>query len=323
MSQFLVAALYKFVSISDLDELRSRILEVCRAHDVNGTLLLASEGINGTLAGSADGIDVVLDFIKSDTRFADIEVKFAAAQTAPFHRMKVRLKKEIVAMGVKDLDPKQVVGTYVDPHDWNALIQDPEVLVIDTRNDYEVAIGTFKGAKNPGLQSFRAFPDWLREEMKTRDQPKVAMFCTGGIRCEKSTAFLKNEGIDEVFHLKGGILKYLETVPEAESEWEGECFVFDQRVSVTHGLKEGTFTLCWACRNPINKQDRESSEFQDGVSCPHCFSHTTPEQKSSFAERIKQINLARDRGTEHIRDDSTSSASNVRHASPKNVASSD
>ncbi len=323
MSQFLVAALYKFVSISDLDELRSRILEVCRAHDVNGTLLLASEGINGTLAGSADGIDVVLDFIKSDTRFADIEVKFAAAQTAPFHRMKVRLKKEIVAMGVKDLDPKQVVGTYVDPHDWNALIQDPEVLVIDTRNDYEVAIGTFKGAKNPGLQSFRAFPDWLREEMKTRDQPKVAMFCTGGIRCEKSTAFLKNEGIDEVFHLKGGILKYLETVPEAESEWEGECFVFDQRVSVTHGLKEGTFTLCWACRNPINKQDRESSEFQDGVSCPHCFSHTTPEQKSSFAERIKQINLARDRGTEHIRDDSTSSASNARHASPKNVASSD
>jgi UPF0176 protein len=237
--------------------------------------------------------------------------------------MKVRLKKEIVAMGVKDLDPKQVVGTYVDPHDWNALIQDPEVLVIDTRNDYEVAIGTFKGAKNPGLQSFRAFPDWLREEMKTRDQPKVAMFCTGGIRCEKSTAFLKNEGIDEVFHLKGGILKYLETVPEAESEWEGECFVFDQRVSVTHGLKEGTFTLCWACRNPINKQDRESSEFQDGVSCPHCFSHTTPEQKSSFAERIKQINLARDRGTEHIRDDSTSSASNARPASPKNVASSD
>lgn len=323
MPQFLVAALYKFVSLSDTDVLRDRILEVCRTNRVNGTILLAAEGINGTIAGHPDSIDTVLNFIKSDARFAEIEVKFAASQTSPFHRIKVRLKKEIVSMGVEGLDPKQVVGTYVDPHDWNALMQDPDVLVIDTRNDYEVAIGTFKGAKNPGLQSFRAFPDWLREEMKTRDQPKVAMFCTGGIRCEKSTAFLKNEGIDEVFHLKGGILKYLETVPEAESEWEGECFVFDQRVSVTHGLKEGTFTLCWACRNPINEQDRESSEFQDGVSCPHCFLQTTPEQKASFAERIKQINLARDRGAEHIRDDSTSLASSARCASPKNAASSD
>ncbi|MFT7516322.1 MAG: UPF0176 protein [Myxococcota bacterium] len=316
MSPFLVAALYKFVSISDIEELRGRILEACRTNGVNGTILLASEGINGTIAGHPDGIEAVLNFIKSDARFAEIEVKFATAETSPFHRIKVRPKKEIVSMGVEGLDPKQIVGTYVDPHDWNALIQDPDVLVIDTRNDYEVAIGTFKGAKNPGLQSFRAFPDWLREEMKTRDQPKVAMFCTGGIRCEKSTAFLKNEGIEEVFHLKGGILKYLENVPEEESEWEGECFVFDQRVSVTHGLKEGSFTLCWACRNPINKQDRETPEFQDGVSCPHCFSHTTAEQKASFAERIKQINLARDRGTVHIRDDSTVLA-------PDSAASSD
>ena len=302
MGPFFVAAIYKFVYLPDFEDLRNGILSECQGEGVNGTLLLAPEGINGTISGSFQGIHHVLDFLKKDHRFSDLEAKFSEATSSPFNRMKVRLKKEIVTMGVEGLDPNQTVGTYVDPKDWNQLLEDPDVLVVDTRNDYEVAIGTFKGAKNPDLKSFRNFPDWLREEMKIRQQPKVAMFCTGGIRCEKSTAFLKNEGVEEVFHLKGGILKYLELIPEDESQWRGECFVFDQRVSVKHGLAVGSYTLCRACRNPIDELAMESSQFQDGISCPHCFDKSTPKQKASFAERQKQMELARARGEKHLTD---------------------
>jgi UPF0176 protein len=302
MGPFLVAAIYKFVHLPDFENLREGILNECQREGVNGTLLLAPEGINGTISGSSQGIHHVLEFLKKDPRFSDLETKFSETTSSPFNRMKVRLKKEIVTMGVEGLDPNQTVGTYVDPKDWNQLLEDPDVLVVDTRNDYEVAIGTFKGAKNPDLKSFRDFPDWLRKEMKIRHQPKVAMFCTGGIRCEKSTAFLKNEGVEEVFHLKGGILKYLEQVPEDESQWRGECFVFDQRVSVKHGLTVGSYTLCRACRNPIDQLAKESPQFQDGISCPHCFDKSTQKQKASFAERQKQMELARARGEKHLKD---------------------
>ncbi|MCP4862318.1 MAG: rhodanese-related sulfurtransferase [Planctomycetes bacterium] len=292
MTDFLVAALYKFVALPDYQDLRKPLLQACVKNHVKGTLLLATEGINGTIAGPVDGVRKVVEFLRRDPRFLDLEIKQSHAASPPFHRMKVRLKKEIVTMGVPGIDPNQIVGTYVDPESWNALLEDPEVIVIDTRNDYEVAIGTFRGATNPELKTFRDFPDWLRKEFAKRKNPKVAMFCTGGIRCEKSTAFLKEEGVKEVFHLHGGILKYLENVPEDQSLWEGECFVFDQRVSVKHGLEVGSYTLCRACRNPISESDCTTAEFVDGVSCPHCHAHTTAEQKAGFAERQKQMELA-------------------------------
>ncbi|MCX8229243.1 MAG: rhodanese-related sulfurtransferase [Planctomycetota bacterium] len=300
MESFLVAALYKFVPLPDYQELRAGILEACQTRGVNGTLLLAEEGINGTISGPHHGIHEVLRFLKEDPRFSDIEPKFSEASISPFYRMKVHLKKEIVTMGVEGINPCDTVGTYVDPLDWNAILSDPDILVVDARNDYEVAIGTFQGAINPDIQSFREFPSWLRDELKTCAEPKVAMFCTGGIRCEKSTSFLKKEGVQEVFHLKGGILKYLEHVPKEESKWLGECFVFDQRVSVKHGLEEGRFTLCRACRNPIDAQLMESPQFQEGVSCPHCFNSSTEKQKAGFAERQKQMELALSRGKQHL-----------------------
>jgi UPF0176 protein len=292
MADYLVAALYKFVALPDYQELREPLFDACVRHQVKGTLLLATEGINGTIAGPADGVRAVVEYLRRDERFLQLEIKQSHATSPPFLRMKVRMKKEIVTMGVPGIDPNQIVGTYVEPNSWNALLEDPDVVVIDTRNDYEVAIGTFRGAKNPHLKTFRDFPAWLRQEFATRENPKVAMFCTGGIRCEKSTAFLKEEGVKEVFHLQGGILKYLETVPEEQSLWEGECFVFDQRVSVKHGLEEGSYGLCRACRNPINEQDRASADFQEGVSCPHCFAQTTDKQKASYTERQRQMELA-------------------------------
>ena len=300
MPPTLVAALYKFVALPDYEVLQQPLLACCKENDVMGTILLASEGINGTIAGSPEGIRNVLDFLKSDERLADLEHKESYAEEPPFYRMKVRLKREIVTMGVPTVDPTEKAGTYVKPEDWNDLISDPNVVLVDARNDYEVAIGTFKGAINPNTKSFRELPGWLREQFAGGEKTKVAMFCTGGIRCEKSTAFLRSEGIEEVYHLRGGILKYLENVPEEDSLWQGECFVFDQRVAVKHGLEQGSYDQCYACRMPISDEGKRSDQYVKGVSCPHCYDEFPEERKHRFAERQKQIELARQRGEQHI-----------------------
>ncbi|MFM6951390.1 MAG: rhodanese-related sulfurtransferase [Novosphingobium sp.] len=299
-----VAALYQFTPFADHGALQEPLLASCRANGVKGTLLLAHEGINGTIAGSDAGIATVLDHIRGLPGCADLDVKFSRAPAMPFHRMKVRLKREIVTMGVADIDPLASVGTYVPPADWNALIADPETIVIDTRNGYEVAIGTFKRAIDPQTASFRDFPGWFRQR---RDEllgqgkaPKVAMFCTGGIRCEKSTAFLKAEGVEEVYHLQGGILKYLEEIPPEQSLWQGECFVFDQRVSVGHGLVPGGFALCHACRRPVSAEQQAAPEYEEGVSCPACYAERTDEQRTGYRERHRQEKLAAKRGVAHV-----------------------
>ncbi|WP_420430274.1 rhodanese-related sulfurtransferase [Kordiimonas sp.] len=300
MSNYLVAALYKFVRLPEYASLQAPLTEICISNDVKGTLLLAAEGINGTIAGPEAGVRNVLAYLRGHSEFADLIHKESWADEEPFLRAKVRLKKEIVTMGVDGIDPNKIVGTYVKPEDWNALISDPDTVVVDTRNDYEVAIGTFKGAVDPKTKSFREFPAWAAENKDTLKKPKVAMFCTGGIRCEKSTAFMKEQGYDEVYHLEGGILKYLEEVPEDQSLWEGDCFVFDERVSVRHGLEPGDYDMCRACRRPISEEEKELPEFVEGVSCPYCHEETTPEQKERFAERQKQIMLAKNRGEKHI-----------------------
>ncbi|WP_417462282.1 rhodanese-related sulfurtransferase [Kordiimonas sp.] len=300
MSNYLVAALYKFVRLPEYASLQAPLTEICISNDVKGTLLLAAEGINGTIAGPEAGVRNVLAYLRGHSEFADLIHKESWADEEPFLRAKVRLKKEIVTMGVDGIDPNKIVGTYVKPEDWNALISDPDTVVVDTRNDYEVAIGTFKGAVDPKTKSFREFPAWAAENKDTLKKPKVAMFCTGGIRCEKSTAFMKERGYDEVYHLEGGILKYLEEVPEDQSLWEGDCFVFDERVSVRHGLEPGDYDMCRACRRPISEEEKELPEFVEGVSCPYCHEETTPEQKERFAERQKQIMLAKNRGEKHI-----------------------
>ncbi|MCB1387192.1 MAG: rhodanese-related sulfurtransferase [Nitratireductor sp.] len=301
MARYLVAALYKFVRLDDYQAMQAPLLEACRAHGVMGTLLLAREGINGTIAGPEAGIRAVLGHLGSDPRLAGLDHKQSWAEGEnPFYRMKVRLKKEIVTMGVEGIDPNEVVGTYVAPEDWNDLISDPDVVLIDTRNDYEVDIGTFKGAVNPKTVNFRDFPQWVRSQERLHDKPRVAMFCTGGIRCEKASSFMKREGFEEVYHLKGGILKYLETVPEEASLWQGECFVFDNRVSVGHGLKPGPYDLCHACRHPISEEDKKAETYLQGVSCPHCHDAMSSGQRQRFAERQKQVELARQRGEAHI-----------------------
>ena len=298
---YLVAALYKFVALPDFEGLQAPIRAVCDDNQVKGTLLLASEGINGTIAGPEDGIRAVLAYLNNIPAFEGLVHKESWATEPPFPRMKVRLKKEIVTMGVPGIDPNKIVGTYVKPKDWNALISDPDVVVVDTRNDYEVAIGTFKGAMDPETKSFREFPAWAKDhESELRKPKKVAMFCTGGIRCEKSTAYMKEQGYDEVYHLEGGILKYLEEMPAEDSLWEGECFVFDDRVSVGHGLKPGPYDMCHACRRPISDEDKASEYYVKGVSCPHCYDETSQDQKSRFAERQKQIALAKKRGELHL-----------------------
>jgi UPF0176 protein len=304
----LTAALYKFVELPDFAELQAPLLACCEAHGVKGTLLLASEGINGTIAGLPDGVHAVLAFLRQDPRLATLEHKEAWADKLPFHRMKVRLKREIVTLGIPDVHPALMAGQYVKPADWNQLLDDPDVVLVDTRNDYEVAIGTFKGAINPATRSFSELPGWVEQEMADGGKlaaadgkkPKVAMFCTGGIRCEKSTALLRARGFDEVYHLEGGILKYLETVPEAQSRWQGECFVFDERVSVGHGLHAGHFTLCRACREPLSASDRASPLFELGVSCARCHGTTTEEQKQGYRERERQVELAEARQQAHI-----------------------
>jgi UPF0176 protein len=300
MSQIVVCALYKFVSLENYQALRQPLHNVMEANLVRGTLLLADEGINGTIAGSRQAIDTVLDWLRSDPRLADLDHKESLTDTSPFNRTKVKLKKEIVTMGVAGIDPKRVVGTYVSPIDWNKLISDPDVILVDTRNDYEFKVGTFKNAINPNTTSFREFPHYVKENLDPEKHKKVAMFCTGGIRCEKSTAFLKEQGFDEVYHLKGGILKYLEEVPAQETLWEGECFVFDDRVTVNLQLEKGIYDQCNACRLPITEADKASAKYQQGVSCPHCYDKITPEQKIRFMEREKQMELAKKRGETHI-----------------------
>ncbi len=299
--EYLVAALYKFVALPQFADLQAPIRAVCDENGVQGTILLADEGINGTIAGQEDGVRAVLAYLNAIPAFAGLAHKESWATNPPFPRMKVRLKKEIVTMGVPGIDPKRVVGTYVKPQDWNDLISDPDVVVVDTRNDYEVAIGTFKGAVDPQTKSFRDFPRWAKaHEADLKKHKKVAMFCTGGIRCEKSTAYMKEQGYEEVYHLEGGILKYLEQVGKEESLWQGECFVFDDRVSVGQGLKPGPYDMCHACRRPISDADKTSAHYVKGISCPHCFDETSEDQKARFAERQKQIALAKERGELHL-----------------------
>lgn len=295
---FLVAALYRFAPLDGLVDLRASLLDLCRERSIRGTLLLASEGINGTVAGSDDAIAALVEKIESIEGLAGLDVKYSRASEMPFHRMKVRLKKEIVTMGVPDVDPRRIVGTYVEPADWNELISDPETIVIDTRNEYEVAIGTFRGAVDPHTRSFREFPDWIENHRDELEGHKVAMFCTGGIRCEKATAYVKSLGIENVFHLRGGILKYLEEVPPEESLWQGECFVFDERVAVAHGLAEGEAELCRACGRPVTPAERLSERFVEGISCAQCFDEYTDEDRLRFAERQRQFELAAARGND-------------------------
>ncbi|MBW4632511.1 MAG: rhodanese-related sulfurtransferase [Iphinoe sp. HA4291-MV1] len=290
-----VAALYKFVKLQDFAEKQHSLLSLCQAHDVKGTILLAPEGINGTIAGSRQAIDSVLWFLRSDYRLADLVYKESYADNAPFERLKVRLKKEIVTMGLPEVDPNEQVGTYVNPKDWNALICDPEVTVIDTRNDYEVSIGTFKGAQNPHTESFRDFPDYVHNHLNPQKHKKIALFCTGGIRCEKASSLMLSQGFQEVYHLKGGILKYLEEVPESESFWDGECFVFDQRIAMRHGLESGSYDMCPSCGHPISEADKLSSKYQEGVSCPSCFDILSEDKKARQQEKKRQSDLARKR----------------------------
>lgn len=299
-TQYVTCALYKFVALPHFQSLRAPLLKVMTDNQVYGTLLLASEGINGTVSSTRAGIDRLLAWLDQQPGLDNIDCKESFDNKIPFYRTKVKLKKEIVTMGVEGIDPKKTVGTYVKPEDWNQLIADPEVLVVDTRNHYEVQIGTFENAVNPETDSFREFPKWAQKNLDPNKNSKIAMFCTGGIRCEKSTAYLKEQGFDEVYHLKGGILKYLEEVPEEQSLWHGECFVFDNRVTVNHSLEAGSFDQCHACRMPITEQEKTLDSYQEGISCLHCYGKVSEEQKQRFAQRQKQVKLAKARGESHI-----------------------
>lgn len=300
MSKFVVCALYKFVALEDYKAIREPLTQVLLDNDIKGTLLLAIEGINGTVSGSREGIDALLAWLNSDSRLNPISFKESLHETQPFYRTKVKLKKEIVTMGVEGIDPRKTVGTYVKPADWNALISDPDVVLIDTRNDYEIEIGTFENAVNPNTETFREFPEYVKDNLDPEKNKKVAMFCTGGIRCEKSTAYLKEQGFEEVYHLEGGILQYLEDVPESDSMWKGDCFVFDNRVAVNHDLEKSHYDQCYACRLPITEEDKASDKYESGVSCPKCFGTHSEEQIARFREREKQVNLARERKEEHV-----------------------
>ena len=301
-----VCALYHFVNIDDYQALQQSLLSLLKDNGVKGTLLVAAEGINGTVAGASKGIKSLQAFLASDGRFDGIVYKLSTSEEMPFPRTRVKLKKEIVTMGITDIDPRQIVGTYVKAKEWNERISDPEVTVIDTRNEYEVLIGTFENAINPHTESFREFPGFAESELNPNRHKKIAMFCTGGIRCEKSTAFLKSKGFDEVYHLEGGILKYLEDVPKEESLWQGECFVFDDRVTVDHDLKPGSYDQCHACRMPISDTDKKSTAYVKGISCSHCIDSKTDADRARFRERQKQIHLANERGEDHIGGDAAS-----------------
>ncbi|MGB5771069.1 MAG: rhodanese-related sulfurtransferase [Crocosphaera sp.] len=286
---YIVATFYKFVTFPDCAEKKDLFLEKCHKHDLKGTILLSQEGINGTIAGTADDIEAVINYLRKDERLAELEVKYSTASDLPFERIKVRLKREIVTLGMPEVNPSEQVGTYVTPEKWNDLIKDEETIIIDTRNSYEVDIGTFQGAINPNTHCFREFPEYVQQNLDPKKHKKIAMFCTGGIRCEKATSFLLKEGFSEVYHLKGGILKYLEEVPEEESLWEGECFVFDERVAVKHQLKTGSYEMCLGCGHPISEDDKTSTEYEEGVSCPHCYDGLTPDKIAKQREKQRQI----------------------------------
>ena len=287
MSQ-VVATFYKFVRLEDCINLKQPLLAYCQQQEIKGTILLATEGINGTIAGKRNNIEAVLAWLRQDARLADLEHKESLAKAPPFKRMKVKIKREIVTIGKPDVNPTQQVGTYVKPSDWNDVISDPETIVIDTRNNYEVDIGTFKGAINPQTESFRQFTEYAEQNLDPQKQKKVAMFCTGGIRCEKASSYLLSQGFQEVYHLKGGILKYIEEIPAEESLWQGECFVFDERVTVKHGLARGSYNLCYACGHPISPTDLASPYYEENVSCPHCYSVLTPEKEARQREKQRQ-----------------------------------
>lgn len=293
--EFVVAALYHFARLDDFRDMQAPLLALCEREGIRGTLLLAQEGVNGTISGSRQGIDAVLGWLRADPRLQGLEHKESFSDRHPFVRLKIKLKKEIVTLGVPFVDPTAVVGTYVAPSEWNALIQDPDVIVIDTRNDYEVAIGTFEGAIDPHTQTFRQFPQYVAEQLDPARHKKVAMFCTGGIRCEKASSYMRQQGFAEVYHLKGGILKYLEEVPAEDSLWRGECFVFDERVGVTHGLAEGVAELCYGCRRAITPEDKLAEGYEDGISCPACHDSLSDDQRARFAERKLQKRLTAER----------------------------
>jgi len=299
-----VATLYKFIKLADtthpgetisLENRQSSLLSYCQTQGVKGTILLAPEGINGTIAGTRQAIDAVLSYLRTDPLLADLQSKESYTTAPPFVRMKVRLKKEIVTMGLPEIDPSEQVGTYVNPEEWNRIIIDPEVTVIDTRNDYEVSIGSFQGAINPHTDSFREFPEYVDQNLDPHKHKKVALFCTGGIRCEKATSFMLARGFPEVYHLQGGILKYLESIPPTESLWEGECFVFDERVAVSQGLKPGSYEMCPGCGYPISERERQCPEYEPGISCPQCFDSLTAEKKARLQEKKHQLELAKQR----------------------------
>ena len=301
---YLTTSMYHFVTLPHFKTLREPLLNFCASQNIKGTLLLADEGINGTVAGSEKSIHAFLDFIKNDSlfegKFKNLAHKESWSDKHPFYRMKVKLKKEIVTLGVPGVSPTKMVGTYVKPQDWNAIISDPEVVLIDTRNDYEYAIGSFKNAINPKTNTFREFPEYVKTHFDPKKHKKIAMFCTGGIRCEKASSFMRSEGFNEVFHLEGGILKYLEEISLQESLWRGECFVFDQRVAIKHGLEIGSYDQCYACRYPLSRKDIQSEKYTPGISCPHCSNKHSPEKIKSLTERQRQVILAKERGLPHI-----------------------
>ena len=301
-NEILVAALYKFVEIDDLLSLQSNLYEICEKNNIMGTILIANEGINGTISGKTNEINQTISLLKSDKRFTNIEIKYSSTDKQPFHRMKVRLKKEIVTIGLPEINPNKKVGTYVKPDDWNDLISDPNVVVIDTRNKYETKIGSFQNALDPETSSFREFPDWVKKFKSSKENAnkKIAMFCTGGIRCEKASSLMKEEGFEDVYHLQGGILKYLETIDKENSLWNGECFVFDQRVCLTDELEVGSYKMCFACRMPITEEEMQNEKYIEGISCIYCYDKTTKEKKERFGSRQKQILLAKERGEKHL-----------------------
>ena len=301
-NEILVAALYKFVEIDDLLSLQSDLHEICEKNNIMGTILIANEGINGTISGKTNEINQTISILKSDKRFTNIEIKYSSTDKQPFHRMKVRLKKEIVTIGLSKINPNKKVGTYVKPDDWNDLISDPNVVVIDTRNKYETKIGSFQNALDPETSSFREFPDWVKKFKSSKENAnkKIAMFCTGGIRCEKASSLMKEEGFEDVYHLQGGILKYLETIDKENSLWNGECFVFDQRVCLTDELEVGSYKMCFACRMPITEEEMQNEKYIEGISCIYCYDKTTKEKKERFGSRQKQILLAKERGEKHL-----------------------
>lgn len=297
---FTICAFYKFTHLENFEKIRKPLKDFMQSLDIRGTILLAKEGLNGTISGGEKAIYKIIDFLEKDNRIKNIEYKLSYSEENPFKRLKVKLKKEIVTIGIKDIDVNKSVGVYVEPKDWNNLIKDPNIVLLDTRNSYEHSIGSFKGAIKPNIESFREIPDYIDKNLDSYKDKKVAMFCTGGIRCEKSSSYILSKGVKNVYHLNGGILKYLEEIKEEESMWDGECFVFDDRVSVKHNLAQGEYDQCHACRIPITYKDKLDKRYEKGVSCPNCHGSKTDEQINRYREREKQINLAKSRGQEHI-----------------------